>query len=224
MDLEKIIEDHGLWLKGSKGKCANLSGTNLSGVNLSGNNLTGANLIGDNLNGANLTGADLSRADLREADLSRADLSRADLREANLREANLSRTNLSGANLSRTNLSGTNLSGVSGLSSNTEYIKNNFEADEEGIIVYKIIYRHTPTYWDIEEGNVLEEVVNSNRCDDCGCGVNFGTKEWCLKNYPAGRMWKCRINWIDLADVVVPYNTNGKSRCGRLELLNEIKN
>jgi hypothetical protein len=70
---------------------------------------------------------------------------------------------------------------------------------------------------------VLTEIVNPDRCTDCGCGVNFGTRDWVAKNYPDADLWRCRIDWIDLAGVVVPFNTDGKARCGRLTLLEKIE-
>ena len=36
---------------------------------------------------------------------------------------------------------------------------------------------------------------------------------------PGPILWRCRIRWIDLADLVVPYHTDGKARAGRVELL-----
>ena len=82
--LQKILIDHELWLKGEGGKQANLRGANLRGANLSGANLSEANLSWADLSGANLSGADLSGANLRGANLSWADLSGADLSWADL--------------------------------------------------------------------------------------------------------------------------------------------
>ena len=68
--LDKILENHKLWLNGEGGECANLRG------------------------------ADLRYANLYNIDLRCANLNSADLRCANLRGTNLRGTNLSGANLS----------------------------------------------------------------------------------------------------------------------------
>jgi len=150
-----------------------------------------------NLCGADLYGADLSRADLCRADLCRADLCRADL-------------------------SGANLSGCTGLLVAADWLTEHCETDAAGIICYKRIGKTlyaTPDRWDIEPGAVLTEVVNPLPTLDCACGVNVGTREWCERNYPRAALWRCRIAWIDLADVVVPYNTDGKFRAGRVTLL-----
>ena len=109
-DLQKILENHSLWLRDEGGERANLSGADLSGADLSGVNLCGANLCGAYLRQADLSGANLSGADLRGADLSYANLRRADLSYANLGQADLSVANLSCANLRQANLSGTDLS------------------------------------------------------------------------------------------------------------------
>jgi hypothetical protein len=93
------------------------------------------------------------------------------------------------------------------------------------LIVYKAI-GHTdysaPRHWTIEPGSVLEEVVNPCRTADCACGVNFGTRTWVRNQYPKATIWKCRIPWMDLADIVVPYGTKGKARCARLTLLEKM--
>jgi uncharacterized protein YjbI with pentapeptide repeats len=177
------------------------------------------NLRGANLRDADLSDADLSGADLRDANLRGADLSGADLRDANLRDADLS-----GADLRRANLSGANLSGAKNLLNAAEFLSK-FEQDELGLIVYKAIGNTTynpPPHWKIEAGEFLTEVPNPSRTTQCGCGVNFATKEWCQREHAKQPLWKCRIRWIDLADVCVPFNTDGKARCARLELLEVI--
>jgi hypothetical protein len=79
--LQKILESHGLWLRGEGGERANLQGAYLRDADLS---------------SADLSYADLRYADLGSADLRRADLSYADLSGANLRDADLSFADLSG--------------------------------------------------------------------------------------------------------------------------------
>lgn len=88
-ELNKILEDHALWLEGKGGKRADLYGADLCE--------------------ANLREADLCRANLREADLCEAHLYGADLREADLCGANLRRANLRGADLRGADLSGANI-------------------------------------------------------------------------------------------------------------------
>ncbi len=57
-ELNKILEDHSLWLKGeTKGKRANLIGATLNGVDLRGANLYRANLSRVNLSRSTLNGA-----------------------------------------------------------------------------------------------------------------------------------------------------------------------
>jgi len=55
--------------------------------------------------------------------------------------------------------------------------------------------------------------------------VNFATLEWIKQREYAScdvTVWRCRIEWMDLAGVVVPYNTDGKARCSRLRLLEAV--
>ena len=132
---------------------------------------------------------------------------------------------LHGADLSGANLSGANLSGAKGLLDPVDWMSRHFERDAEGVIVYKCIGDTefpAPSHWTIEPGAVLTEVPNHDRCSTCACGANFGTREWCRSHYPDAQLWRCRIGWMDLLNVVVPYNTDGKARCGSLTLLEPV--
>jgi len=235
--LSHILAAHGRWLAGEgDGEKANLAGADLCwadlyGANLSRADLRGANLYGANLRWANLGRANLGRADLRGANLYGANLRWANLSWANLSGADLSRADLRGANLSETilngaNLIGTNLSGAQGPVNTRDWLAEHFERADEGIVVYKAIGitdYPVPDYWQIEPGAYLVETVNPLPTVACGCGVNFGTREWVAQNYPNATIWRCLIEWMDLATVVVPYNTNGRARCGRLKLLKALE-
>ena len=249
--LAEILENHMKWLADNGGCRANLSRANLSRANLSGANLSWAdlsradlsraNLSGANLSradlsranlsGANLSGADLSRADLSWADLSRANLSGAnlsgaDLSWADLSRADLSRANLSRANLSRADLSRANLSGAKGLLDTVNFMEAHFERTDRGYIVYKTFGGNydPPGEWKIEPDSVITETVNFDRCTECGSGINVAPLEWVTREYPNKRIWKCLIEWPWLAGVCVPYNTDGKIRCSRVQLLEVVNN
>jgi len=211
---------------------ANLRGVYLHGVYLSVSNLREADLSEADLREANLSGANLSAANLREADLSGADLRGADLSEADLRGANLSEADLSEADLRGADLSGADLSGADLREANLSEVKglldpvvwlSQFETDVDGILVYraKMGYRFHPPHWTFESGKFLTEIVNPLRTNSCGCGVSFSTRQWIEKEWKSKKkeVWLCRIHWRDFASVVVPYNTEGKARCGRLELV-----
>jgi len=205
-EIEKILENHKKWLSGEEGfERTNLWGANLRGANLRGANLCDADLCGADLRGANLRGANLCDADLRDADLCDANLCGANLCDADLRDADLSNTK--------------------GIPNTKEFLKK-FDFDKDGVLVYKAIGNtghSAPSYWKIKAGAFLEEVVNPDRCTLCGCGVNFATRDWIDKNYPQHtHVWLCRIHWLDLADVIVPFGTDGKARCARLELVKEV--
>ncbi len=219
VQLATILDSHRLWLAGDGGKKANLSGANLSGANLSGGDLSGANLSGGDLSGANLRWANLRGANLYEADLSRANLYEANLRGADLSRANLYEANLRGANLSQT----------TGLLDPIDYLLATFERDAEnrGLIAYKTFgsKRQPPVSWQIGPGSILSETVNADRCVDCACGVNVSTLDWQKRNGNAGLVgiWRVLIRWEWLAGVVVPYHTDGKIRCSRVELLERVE-
>ena len=208
--IDQILQLHKMWLDhDDHGKQANLRDADLRDADLSRADLRDANLI---------------RANLRDADLSRADLRGANLSDANLSGANLSGANLSGADLFGANLSRANLSRATGLLS-PQYWLGGFQTDQDGVLVFKKIGStdyDAPEHWKIEPGAFLSEECSPYRTIDCACGVNFGTRAWCEDHYPDADLWLCRIRWIDLAGVVVPYNTDGKARCNRLELVENL--
>ena len=196
--------------KNYKQLCEERNVSNLTGADLSRADLTGADLRSANLYGADLTGANLYGADLRSANLYGADLTGADLRGANL-----SRANLTGANLSRANLSQ-----AKGIQTAREFLAG-FETDQLGLLVYKCIHGSyaPPASWKIAPGAVLVETVSPDRGTDCGSGINVASREWVAAQYPGKAIWQCRISWRDLPDVVVPFNSCGKFRAGRVRLL-----
>ena len=184
--------------------------------------------------GADLCRADLSEADLSEADLRWAYLIGADLSGANLSRANLHKADLSGANLRRANLieadlSGANLgeadlSGATGLLSAVDFLEAHFERVEAGYIAYKTfnVTYAAPAAWEIKKGAVISENVNFDRCTECGCGVNVAPLEWVKREYGYPGIWKVLIRWEWLCGVCVPYMSDGKIRCERVELLEVV--
>ena len=190
--LAEILAAHKLWLTDEEGGVR----ANLSGANLSGANLSEADLCGADLCGADLNGAHLSVADLSGADLSGADLS------------------------------GANLSGAKELLSAVNFIDARFERVADGYIAYKTFNSEyaAPESWTIAEGSVISENVNFNRCEECGCGINVAPLDWVKCNYGwrGGAVWKVLIRWEWLCGVCVPYNSDGKIRCERVELLEVV--
>ena len=212
-ELNGIIENHLHWIKADCKDWKNMKA-----------DLRYANLSGANLSGANLSEANLRYADLRYADLRYADLSGADLRYADLSEADLRYADLSGANLSEADLSGADLSGAKELLSSIDYLKEYFEFTSNGIIAYKTFNGsyNPPEKWVIQSGSIITENVNPSRTDLCGCGVNVAPLDW-VRNHYKGDIWKVLIRWEWLAGVVVPYNTDGKIRCERVELVEIVE-
>ena len=203
---------------------ANLSGADLGDASLSGANLSGANLSVADLSGANLSGADFRRANLSVADLSGANLGDASLSGADLSGANLSGANLSGANLSGASLSGANLSGATGLVPVVDFLEAHFERTDAGYIAYKTFNASyaAPTAWEIKGGAIISENVNFDRCTECGCGINVAPLEWVKRKYVNEPIWKVLIRWEWLCGVCVPYMSDGKIRCERVELLEVV--
>ena len=146
-----------------------------------------------------LSDADLSGTDLSDADLSDADLSGADL-------------------------SGANLSGSQGLLDAINYMEANFERTDEGYIVYKSFNENysAPDSWKIEPGEIIEETVNCDSTTECGCGINVAPLEWVRRN-GRNQPYKLLIRWEWLPGVVVPYNTDGKIRCSKAQILEAVE-
>ena len=96
-----------------------------------------------------------------------------------------------------------------------------FERTAEGYIAYKTFnssYK-APERWGITPGSVIDEVVNECRTTMCGSGINVAPLEWVRREYPGKTIWKVLIRWEWLPGVCVPYNTDGKIRCERVELV-----
>jgi uncharacterized protein YjbI with pentapeptide repeats len=170
-----------------------------------------------------LSSAGLFRANLSCANLFKADLSNACIDLAKLNDANLFDANLSGVDLKHIDLRDVDLSGVKGLLNPIEYIMENFENTEDGIIVYKSFGENFPPNpnWKIAKGSIIEEVVNPSPNIVCGSGVNVSTKEWAERKCK-NMIWKCLIRWEWLAGVVVPYQTKGVIRASRVQLIKPV--
>ena len=138
--------------------------------------------------------------------------------------ADLRRANLSGADLSGADLSDANLSGSKGLLDAINYMEAHFERTDEGYIVYKTFGENysAPELWKIEPGEIIEETVNCNRTTECGCGINVAPLEWVRRN-GRNQPYKLLIRWEWLPGVVVPYNTDGKIRCSKAQILEAVE-
>ena len=90
-ELNKILKEHELWLKGEGGKCADLSEVDLKGANLSNVDLSNADLKCADLKGAYLRKTNLNNVNLENANLCNVNLRHSVLRDANLKNV---RTNI----------------------------------------------------------------------------------------------------------------------------------
>ena len=128
------------------------------------------------------------------------------------------------ANLSNADLRGADLSGSQGLLDAINYMEANFERTDEGYIVYKIFNENcsAPEAWKIEPGEIIEETVNCDRTIEYGCGINVAPLEL-VKKYGCNQPYKLLIRWEWLPGVVVPYNTDGKIRCSKAQILEAVE-
>ena len=205
-ELQKAIEAHKKWLEcDPDGERLRLMYSNVSNSDLRDCNLSGCELRCCNLSDCDLRGCDLSNSDLRDC--------------------NLSGCELKGCNLSGCELKGCNLSESTGLKSQTDFMAENFERTADGYIAYKRFgwCFDVPPQWSIEPGSVLEEVVNYDRTYPCGCGINVASLAWAEENIACDPAWKVLIRWEWLPGVCVPYNSDGRIRCEKVELIEEIQ-
>ena len=79
-----------------------------------------------------------------------------------------------------------------------------------------------PETWKIEPGSIIEETVNCDRTTECGCGINVAPLEWVRRNGNK-QPYKLLIRWEWLPGVVVPYNTDGKIRCSKAQILEAVE-
>ncbi len=206
-EIKEILRLHGLWLRGDKvGSYADLRSANLSN--------------------ADLSYADLHYANLSYANLSYADLHSADLRSANLSNANLRSADLSNADLSNADLRGTILDKVNwlawiGITVNhlgKGYGYKLINAKGEGV------YNGGLNYLTSDRFEVPE--VNPNVHEQCGCGVNLATFEWCLSNKKADDnrilLMEFLIMENDKLNVICPVASDGKFRVRKCRKVGEV--
>ena len=157
-ELNKILENHKLWLNDEGGECADLHGADLRY----------ANLYNIDLRCANLRGADLNSADLRCANLRGADLRGTNLNSANLSGASLYNTNLRGASLYNTNLYSSNLNNanLNNVKTNMYTIGYNLACSEEGSFIgYKKAGKYIVKLLIMEDSKRNSATTLKCRCD-----------------------------------------------------------
>lgn len=190
-------------------------------------------------NRSDFTGVKAWHCDFINADFSGCDLTRAYFNQCDLRGANFGGASLIGTGFINCKLDDAKFdaatatrpvfNGSTGVFDPIEFMANYFERTEEGYIVYKIfdgMYK-MPGDWDIKPGSVIAENANLNPFDSCGCGVNVATlgrvRNFRIENGAFDHpIWRCLIRWEWLPGVVVPFGSNGKIRCSRVQLLDKF--
>ena len=236
--LMDVIDKHETWLYGDGvGSRAdikdvlviteNFNWTNLSKASIRNCIFNGCNFIYCGFRDADLFGTSFVNSNLNYADFEGADLQGVDFTNTNLRGADFTNANLRDANLDCADLTGANLSGAIGLKSQTDFIKENFDITPEGIIAYKTFnaFYPSPVHWRVEEGSILTESVNFNRCNLCACGINVAPLSYIVNNTHSSSkktIWKVLIRWEWAAGICVPYNSKGQIRCEKVQLLEKV--
>lgn len=174
--------------------------------------------------GANFTGAYFKNVKFHSTWLCDANFQNACFMGVDFYDAKIVNGNFNSSEFWKVNFDCANLSGATGFPNAYDFL-HTLEQTAEGVICYKCFGKTTwKQPWKGDIGEILTEVVNPDRSTKCGCGVNVCNKEW-MENNPLNYkgVWrKILIRWIDLADVIVPYRTDGKFRCGKCEVINSI--
>ena len=125
----------------------------------------------------------------------------------------------------KADLLGANLSEAKGLLSAIAFIDDHFVHTEQGYIAYKTFggNRAPPDSWVIQPNSIITENVLFDRTADCACGINVAPLDWVRERYPGMDIWKVLIQYDWLAGVCVPYNSDGKIRCEKVQLLEVVE-
>lgn len=184
------------------------------------------------LSGASFPGANLFLAHMDKGNYEYVDFKCSNMRgvtfyDINFRSCKFTNATFDAATkFDEVSMSKCDLSGAKGLIDPSKWMQKNFKRNRKGYIVYKAIHARTdyskPEHWIIQPGSILTEVVNDNRSDHCGCGINFATVPWIVDFYGKEDIWECLIPFKELVSVVVPYTTHGKARCSHLELIRKL--
>ena len=162
-----------------------------------------------------------------EVSLLRSNFTGSSLNYTNWHNCCLKECDLTGVALSDITMLNTDLSQSRGLPSQADYIRMHFESDEKGFYAYKVfdVVYQAPESWIRRRGEEIKEVVNMDRFNRCSYGVNVATKHWIHQSFradPGLYVWKVLIPWKYVADVCVPFMTEGTIRCGRCILIESM--
>lgn len=184
------------------------------------------------------TDTDFKNSDFSNSVINVSEFTNCNFENVNFEDTSFFRTILAGSCFKNANFTNCNLvdvclgdadlSGAKGLLSPIDWLNENFEKTDDGYIAYKVfnVFSPSPSYWNIKEGEIINEVVNPDRTSSCGSGISVATLKW-LKDedylkLEENDIWKLLIKWEWLSGVVVPYNTCGEFRCERAMILERV--
>lgn len=114
-----------------------------------------------------------------------------------------------------------------------------FEQSPEGIIGYKTFGSEhlPPAHWKIEVGKTIQDECNFDIDQECSYGINIAPLSWVENEYGTDSNWdteqhkyvytyrdiyKILIKTAWLNGVCIPYNTDGKVRCQKLQIIAKL--
>jgi uncharacterized protein YjbI with pentapeptide repeats len=221
----------GATLNGARLAHAQMSSVKFQKASFRGSELRRTWLARADLTEADFTDADLRHAEICEADLTGAKFYNADLEDADLKGANLTNADLTGANIRGVKFADAILTDIKGILNPADWILEQvacgqLEQTAEGIVAYKQFvtwpqdqnYYKAPDLWDIQPGTEFVQEPNLVQTGKQG-GLDVTVKGWTGYAFRVP-IWRVLIRWVDLAQTVVPYHTQGEFRTGRFTTLN----
>lgn len=157
------------------------------------------------------------------------DFDKATMYQANFRNSILKDSSFLNASIDEVNFYDADISGVK-LDSPIDYMRKQFESSPTGgYYGYKFFnyFRRAPSYWILEENQIISESVNYDKSLVGGSGIHIGGLD-CIKRMiklnpelKEQKIWKVYIAPEWLPGVVVPFNSDGDIRCERCQLVKE---
>lgn len=248
-DLSKIDFGRGYYFKGAVFSKCNFSGMTLRACFFPEAHFTNCNFDDTTIYYCTFTKADFTNVSFKNATIYASHFRFSNILKLDAEESKFIDCDFDGATILLTNFKnsilksssffntaieqvdfyGTDFSGVK-LVSSIDYVKKQFEQSKVGgFYAYKVFnyFRKVPSYWILEENQIISETVNYDRSLACGSGIHVGSFDYVkkmIKLNPAMKelkIWKVYIAPEWLPGVVVPFKADGDIRCEKCQLIEE---
>jgi len=227
----RFVQFQGLTFDHCGIKCSNFAESNWTTVDVKYTDMSLTNFKKSKFHFVNFNNCDLEDSKFDSVEMTEVEFKISNLNRASFQNVKFNDDSIQ---IIQCNLYETNFSQSKGLLNPIDYLSENFEWNNDGMIVYKIFDHFMPTVWpDFKRsGDILTEEPNYDRTSNFSCGINAANQEWFQNINQSGTfervpkfsqdVWKCLIKFQWLPGVVVPYNPEGQIRCCRLQLIKKF--